>query len=403
MSSGSSPLSRRSVVSAAVSTLALGTLAQNPPPRRRIKIGLVGCGGRGTLIARLIQQNGNYDLHAVADYFQPVAAACGEAHGVDPQRCFSGLSGYKRLIESGVEAIALETPPCFFPEHAAAAVDAGLHVYMAKPVAVDVPGVMTIKAAAQKATQSKRCFFVDYQIPTDPHNIQAAARLRDGLAGTVQTIRSHYWGTPFPDPPLTDNLESRLRQLTWCNDVAVGGGYHVNADIHSIHAVLWATGRSPTSALGISSRTRDNAHGDSHDVFSVAFRFDDGQVWSHMGRHVKGARSPEESFSRCEIYTTDAYIRIGYDERAFVRGGSKPYAGGKVESLYNTGIIRNLATFHQHVTQANVANDTVPLALESCLVTILAREACLARKELSMQYLIAQNKRLEVDLKGLKS
>ena len=125
---------------------------------RKIKLGVIGNGGRGDWIARLFQQHGGYEMHAVADYFPEVADKCGEALGVDKARRFSTLSGYKRLIESGVEAVALETPPYFFPEHACAAVDAGLHVYMAKPVAVDVPGALQILAASKRATEKQHSF-----------------------------------------------------------------------------------------------------------------------------------------------------------------------------------------------------------------------------------------------------
>ena len=82
--------------------------------KRVIKIGLVGCGGRGSWISRLFRQHGGYEVYAVADYFQPVANACGEMLGIDRSRCFSGLSGYQRVIESGVEAVILKTPTCFF-------------------------------------------------------------------------------------------------------------------------------------------------------------------------------------------------------------------------------------------------------------------------------------------------
>lgn len=84
-------------------------------------------------------------------------------------------------MESGVEAVALETPPYFFPDHATAAVEAGLHVYMAKPVAVDVPGCLAIEAAvARRAGEKKRVFFVDYQVPTDPHNQEVVRRIGAG-------------------------------------------------------------------------------------------------------------------------------------------------------------------------------------------------------------------------------
>ncbi len=95
---------------------------------RKIKLGLVGCGGRGNFIAKRFQQHGGYQLHAVTDYFPQNSARTGKLMGVDEKRCFSGLSGYKKVIESGIEAIALEVPTCFFADHSAAAIDAGIHV-----------------------------------------------------------------------------------------------------------------------------------------------------------------------------------------------------------------------------------------------------------------------------------
>ena len=104
--------------------------------------------------------------------------AAGDALGVDKSRRSPASRATSRLIESGVEAVALETPPYFFPEHAQAAVDAGLHVYMAKPVAVDVPGCLTIEAAGKAGHRREAVFLVDYQMPTDPHNIECAQRIR---------------------------------------------------------------------------------------------------------------------------------------------------------------------------------------------------------------------------------
>jgi myo-inositol 2-dehydrogenase/D-chiro-inositol 1-dehydrogenase len=342
-------------------------------------------------------------MHGVADYFQQVADTAGDALGVDKSRRFSGLSGYRKLIESGIEAIALETPPCFFPEHARAAVEAGLHVYMAKPVAVDVPGCAIIEAAAKKSAASKKCFLVDYQIPTDPFNIEALNRARDGGLGTLQVVRSHYYGGLFPDPALTATIESRLRHLTWCNDVALGGGYHGNACIHSIQAGLLLVGKPPLAATGFSGIRRHDPHGDSHDVFSVAFHFADGLVWNHVGRHGSGLYSPDEPFSGCEFLADTAYLRIGYGGKTILRGGAKQYAGGEVQNLYEAGAVRNIAAFHRNVTEGLTDTSTARLAVDSCLMTILAREACLRGGTLAWDQLLKENKALTVDLSGLKA
>ena len=160
-------LSRRqflggSLAAAAVSTLGSRALLGAEPGApavtftRKIKIGVIGNGGRGSWITKLFKAHGGYEIWAVADYFQEVADKCGDELGVDPARRFSTLSGYKRLIESGVEAVVVESPPYFIPTHVTAAVEAGLHVYMAKPVAADVPGALQIEAAGKRATRQQR-------------------------------------------------------------------------------------------------------------------------------------------------------------------------------------------------------------------------------------------------------
>lgn len=407
---GSSPrLSRRAFVAGSATAAASLALAGPRPSRagesaeagRKIKLGLVGCGGRGSWIAGLFRKHGGYDLHAVADYFPEVAEAAGEKLGADKSRRFSGLSGYRRLMESGVEAVALETPPCFFPEHVRAAVDAGLHVYMAKPVAVDVPGCLDVEASAKKATAGRRCFLVDYQMPTDPHVLECTKRFREGALGRLSMVKSFYYGGLFSDPPLTANIESRLQRLVWVNDLAIGGCYHVNACIHPVQAMLWVLGATPVAAAGISRTARPDPHGDSHDMFGITYQFPDGLTWTHTGRHASGLTGPEDPLATCE-FLGDAYMKIGYGGRAFIRGGAKHYPGGTIDNLYAAGASSNIAAFHKNIVEGNFANDTVPSAIASCLTTILGREACLRKGYLTMEELLQANQRLEVDLSGLK-
>lgn len=369
---------------------------------RKVKLGIVGCGGRGLWIARLFRDHGGYEIHAVADYFQEVANAAGGELKVASSRCFSGLAGYRRLIDSGVEAVALETPPCFFPEHIQASVDAGLHVFVAKPVAIDVPGCRQVEASAKKAAEQQQCFLVDYQMPTDPHVIECAERFRAGALGNLSMVKSFYYGGLFGDPPLTDTIESRLRSLVWVNDTAIGGSYHVNACIHPIQAMMWVLDKVPVAAAGISSTRRTNPHGDSHDTFGITYEFDDGLLWTHTGRHARGLTGPEDPLATCE-FLGDAYMRIGYGGRALIRGGSHHYPGGSIDNLYAAGAIRNIATFYQDVVAGNVANETVRMAIDSCLATILARDACLRKGYMTMDELLQENRRIEPDLTGLKA
>ena len=378
-----------------------GTAAEavSTPSAHKIKLGVVGCGGRGCWIANLFKRHGGYEMWGVADYFQQVADGCGEGLGVDKSRRFSGLSGYRKLIESGIEAIVLEVPPFFFPEHAKAAVEAGLHVYMAKPIAVDVWGCLEVEAAAQKATATQKVFMVDYQLPTEPDNIAVVKMIKAGEIGKLVSINSHYFSGLFGDPPLTQTVESRFRSLIWCNDVALGGGYHVNACIHAVDGALWIAGQRPVSCVGASRVGRANPHGDSHDVFQLVFEFQDGLILSHRGKHLDNQTGFDVI---CQAMGQTGYAQICYGGKTLLKGRENGY-NKEVGNPYEAGATRNIAKFFRCVTEGNTENDTVRRSVDGALTTILGREAARRGRKLTMTELIEEKQRLPVDLSGLKA
>ena len=369
-----------------------------PVRERKIKLGLVGCGGRGSWIAKLFQNDGGFEIHTVADYFQEVADKWGDQFGVDKCRRFSTLSGYKRLIDSGVEAVVLMVPPYFFQEHARAAVDAGLHVYMAKPVAADVPGCLAIKQAGKIATEKKQCFLVDYQMPTDPNNIEVRKRIHGPGFGKISQVFTTGIAGGFGDPPLTDTIESRLQKLIWVSDIAMGCDIIGNFDIHAIDAALWALGRSPFSAVGGSQICRPDPHGDSHDVCSVVYEYADGLVHNHYGQSL---RNQSKGALACTINGQNAFGTLNYWGKAEFHSADDTFVQ-PVVNLYDSGASRNIGTFYRNIIEGRFENDTVPRAVESALVCILGREAAARRDRLTMDQILAENKRLEVNLKGLK-
>ena len=173
-------LAETAAAGVAVTVLRAG-LVRGTAQNSKIKLGLIGCGGRGIWIADLFDKNGGYQLHAVADYFKDRADEAGDKFKIPETRRFTGLSSYRRLLESGVEAVAIESPPYFHPEQAAAAVDAGCHVYLAKPIAVDVPGCFSIAESGSTATGKNLCFLIDFQTRADQFFIsdQTSTRRRD--------------------------------------------------------------------------------------------------------------------------------------------------------------------------------------------------------------------------------
>lgn len=366
---------------------------------RKIKLGVVGNGGRGAWIAGLFREHGGYEMHAVADYFAEVADACGENLGVDPARRFSTLSGYKRVLESGVEAVVLQTPPYFFPEHAAAAVEAGLHVYMAKPVAVDAPGALQIERAAREASRRRRTFFVDYQMPTDPGNQEVVRRLRAEGFGAISQVGTVGFCGGFSDPPRSRTIENRLRGLVWVNDVALGGDYIGNYDIHAIDAAIWALGKRPVAAMGSSRVARPEPHGDARDVCSVVYTYADGLVHHHLGMGLGNQVQGELS---CRVYGQKGNALINYWEKASLKSYDDAFSAA-VENLYEAGAKRNIGTFHDLVTREQYGNETAVRAVDGILTCVLGREAALRETRLTLEQVVREARRLEVDLQGLKT
>lgn len=383
----------------AMALLPLKAAEAAPARTRKIKLGLVGCGGRGSWIANLFQQHGGYEFYAVADYFQAIADKCGNELGVDRSRRFSTLSGYKRLMESGVEAVALEVPPYFFAQHAQAAVDAGLHVYMAKPIAADVPGCLAIQQAANTATGKQRCFLVDYQMPTDPANIEVRKRILSGGLGKISQVSTIGICSGFADPPLQKTIENRLQELMWVNDIAMGCDYIGNFDIHALDAALWVLGQRPVAAVGASQIARPNPHGDAHDVCSVIYEYSDGLVHNHFGQALANQLS---SALTCTIHGQKGYGTLEYWKKAEFRSDDDAYRAD-VKDLYDSGAARNIDTFYRNITEGHFANDTVPRAVDSALTCILGREAAARGTRLTMEQILAEKKKLDVNLTGLKT
>ena len=383
---------------AAGSMAAVHGAARAAEPKRRIKAGMVGLGGRGGMIARMVRDHGGYEIAAVADYFPEMADRAGDAHDVPKNRRFSGLLGYRRLLDTDVEAVFLETPPYCFPDHAEAAVSAGRHVYMAKPIACDVPGCLRVAAAAEKAQAAGKVFLVDFQTRTDPLFIEGVRRVHDGEIGGLGLLASVYTDEAFKDPPLTDCIADRFQHLIWVNDTDLGGSYLVNAGIHAIDVALWLAGKRPVSAVGASRVVRNAPHGDSHDVYSITYEFGDGLVLNHWGEHLHNNHGFR---CECAAYCQDGHLDTSYSGSVGMEGVRTSWEGGQVVDLYPQGAIRNIAEFHRCVCAGDCANVTVAPSVDATLTTMLGRDAAERKTRITWKEMMTEQRRIEPDLSGL--
>ena len=173
--------------------------ARGSDANSRLTLGVIWTGGRGTWIADLFQKHGGYEIRAAADYFQDRVDEFGGKFQVPADRRYTGLQGYRRLLESDVDAVAIESPPYFHPGQARDAVEAGKHVYLAKPVAVDVPGCRMVEESGRKASEKGRCFLVDFQTRTDPYYREAVKRAQYGDIGRIVCGEATYLCGPTWD------------------------------------------------------------------------------------------------------------------------------------------------------------------------------------------------------------
>lgn len=374
--------------------------AAKVPVGRKLRIGVVGLGGRGSWIANLFKQHPGYEIAAAVDYFEDTANAVGGRLGVPEERRFSGLSGYKRALDSGVDALVLKGIPYFYPEQAAAAIEAGCHVYMAKPFAVDVPSVFAMQALAKKATQKNLCLLVDYQLPTDPANQETKQRIGDGALGGLAHIYSGGTCGPLPDPPVGPTIENLFRRA-WYSHVSLSGDLLLLYDIHIIDGVTWALGKRAVTASGYSRIVRPDPHGDRTDCGGVVFELEDGTCWTHSTQLLQNNAVMYNL--EADLMGLKATAHIAYSGKVFIRGGPKHYAGATSSGIYADGAKANIAEFCRCVTEGDFDNPTPHRSVDSHLTAILGREAAARKTRLTMDELIKENKKLDVDLRGLKT
>lgn len=388
-------------MAAAAFTVIRPELARGSSANSKVALGIIGCGGRGSWIANLFQKHGGYTIAAAADYFPERVSTLGDKFGVPSERRFSGLSGYRRLLEQKLDAVAIETPPYFHPAQAADAVAAGKHVYLAKPVAVDVPGCTTIEQSATRATANRLCFLVDFQTRANELFVEAVRRVHGGAIGRLAFGEATYHAEdPFEDQARyarSDDPESRLR--AWGLSRELSGDIITEQNIHTLDVASWVMGQHPVRAYGTGGRKYRDV-GTCWDTFSVVFHYAGDVGITFSSRQFNGHGTRPEGI-RTRVFGAEGVLETEYGGQVLIRG-KQFYRGGETPTIYEQGAVSNIAAFHDAIQQGNHANGTVGESVRSTLVTILGRTAAYTGKVVTWEEMMRSGERLVPDLKGLK-
>lgn len=387
---------------AAISGMILAPhLVRGAEANSKISVGLVGCGGRGSWIANLFKEHGGYEITACADYFQDKADAVGEKHGIASSRRFTGLNGYKKLLEcKNLDAVIIKSPPCFHPQQIADSVDAGKHVYTAKPLSVDVPGCRTVTESAKKATKNKQVVFVDFQHRADPFFQETVKRLHQGALGTLTfgEVFNHTGEYGMKAGP--NNPETRLKN--WLCYKALSGDYMVEINIHTIDMMHWMLQKPPLSAIGSGGCKAKKPVGDNWDHFGILYQYADNVPVMFSSKRYNDGVGELDKHQIVELYGTEGRLQTKYGGKCMILG-KHLYKGGKTTTLYRDGAVSNIATFHTLITSGDYTNSSVEYGVESNLIAIMGRTAGYEKRLVTWDEIVKSEEKMDLKLDGLKA
>lgn len=247
---------------------------------KKVKVGLIGCGGRGNAALRDFTEACKIlgleaELTATGDAFKDKAEAAGKGYGLAADRCFGGYDNYQKVIASGCEYVLNATPPAFRPLHFEAAVEAGKHCFIEKPVAVDPVGARSVIATGEKAAAKGLAVVTGTQRRHIAEYIRNKALIDAGAIGQIKGGVVQWNGT-VPWIKRRNEGESDASYLTrnWLNFTELSGDHIVEQHVHNLDIAVWFLGRLPVTAIGFGGRARRET-GNMFDFFSVDYDFGD--------------------------------------------------------------------------------------------------------------------------------
>ncbi len=330
-----------------------------------IKIGLVGCGGKGTSdIRQALTVGGNIKLWAIGDAFENNVQRCHKALMADKNkdkvdcsdRLFNGFDAYRKVIDSGVDVVFLVTTPGFRPGHFDYAINQGKHVFMQKPCAVDGRGCKMLLETNKKAKEKNLRVGVGFQRRHDAKYIETIERLQDGAIGDIVSLRA-YWDTrtPWTRPRKEGQTEMEYQMQNWYYFNWLCGDHIAEQHVHNLDICNWLMGDYPSLAQGKGGCEVRNGpdSGETFDHHQVEFVY--GKKWDGPSvRMFSSCRHIPNTFTSVSEHAhgTKGYAIIN-SGRAYNNDGKEIFrakGGGSSELRHKTEFIdaiRNNKEFNE--------------------------------------------------------
>lgn len=360
----------------------------------KLRVGVIGCGGRGSGAAGdCMNSSSDVEIVALGDVFQERIDGClnglkklVEDHAKDdasfvkklnvtPEKCFVGFDAFQKVIASGVDLVILATPPGFRPVHLKAAVEAGKHVFMEKPVAVDGPGIRTVLAAAELATRKKLGIVAGTQRRHQFQYIETMKRIHDGAIGDIVSAQC-YWnqGGLWMNPRQASWTDMEWQLRNWLYFTWLSGDHIVEQHVHNIDVINWAMQAHPVKAVGMGGRQVriDPAYGCVFDHFATDFEYPNGVRMMSMCRQIDGCAN---NVSERVVGTKGTSNASG-----MIRGA----VDWKYDGPGNNSYVQEHADLIASIRAGTPLNEGKQVA-ESCLTAIMGRMSAYTGQEVTWE------------------
>lgn len=354
-----------------------------------LRVGLIGCGGRGTGAAvQALNADNKARLTAMGDIFEDhlnqsysaIKEEMGDQVTVNDAHKFIGFNAYQKVIDSGVDVVLLTTPPVFRPGQLKAAIDAGKHAFCEKPVAVDPAGVRTVLAAAKKAKEKNLSILSGFCFRYDAVNRAAYDRIHQGMVGDIHCVSTKRFGGELwskPRQPGWSDMEYQLRN--WLYYDWLSGDFITEQAVHSLDLMAWALGdRLPVKAIGTGGRQKrvDPIYGNIYDHFAIEYEYEDNVKGIHLCRQQSGTKGS----NTVDVFGTKGHAFVKPASQAWINGEEQWKFDGKRNNMYQ----QEHDEFFASIRSNKPMNDGEWMA-HSSMLAILGRMVGYSGQEISWE------------------
>ena len=373
----------------------------------KIRVGLIGCGGRGTRagIIDCAESTPGIELVAIGDLFEDHVKAAPQRiktnldkrglsvkdiYKVTPDTTFTGFDAFQHVIDSDIDMVILTSPPFFRPKHLRAAIEAGKHVFMEKPVAVDPVGVRSVIESSDLAKEKGLAIVAGTQLRRMLSNRETIQRIHDGDIGTItggQVVRA---GGAMRDwrkeeesfEPGMSEMEYHIRR--WLFWTWLSGDFITEMHVHNLDIMNWMLQSHPVQCMGVGGRQvrTEEKYGDVYDHFSVEYEYPGDVRIQYIGTQIDGF-----------TYRSDQRVS-GTKGSAYLYGGNGVISGAKpwkFEGEKPNPSVLQFAELTESIRNGEPLNEGRQIA-ESTMTSILGRMSCYTGRALKWDWALNASK-----------